>query len=715
MARQVAKIARAPIAGRASGPRTSLVNPLVGQPSVTLGDVGRSFSTGFQDLAQAAHEDDVKRDNVRAVQVEGAFQREIDTEIAQLNPLDADYMDRVQDILNGAKDTATSSADFLTADVAQLTDLRLSAQVEKFRTLAQVDRRTAIEKVAIDERRQGMDAALAAIRNDPDAVGVYITKFTQDLQRLNTSISPEKQQEFADQFSDAAIIAQVEGLALAGRFKEARALADLDEEELNPKEFRALKKRIRSIEARDEADTKVDNAAEIAEVEIAILNERDPEKARLMVEDAHARGIYNQTPGKRVVAERMVVAKEEEERKIQEERATILLKLPTGLDSQKEADTLWEMVVEREAPRLKLLSPVAREAALLEMAVNLVPQTGFIPTAFKRIIENAEHVEDPQVLARAAQYSDAFRNVAPGADTGIGDRGKNVSAARERLGLPYKEAAMYVLQRFPNEKVLAHRIGEFSKIVKDVDFSAAEEAAKIFDLDADQVPTRASIKYQETLSLYYNQTGNMVVAQAAAARTMAERFGVTTVGSPDSPYLMEFPPERFIPGLASQTLTREQQGTILTADAQRGMDALGIPRGIVVEGIDNTATLQFVVTPRTLRQIAAGERPEYDIYTLNSYGWPEKTAASYVVPTTELLLAIPEYREIAESAKVAAADARSRKQTRSAPLSGSEGPDASSGTQTPGQAQGSGPAPFTKPTQGLPPGAQGVATGVGGA
>lgn len=710
----VSKIVRAPIAGRASGPRTSLVNPLVGPPRVTLGDALGSIASGFEALAQAEHEDDVKRDNIKAVQVEGAFQREVDAGLAQLDPLASDYADRVQDLLNSAKETATSGADFLTSDVAEITDKRLTAQVESFRTLAQQDRRTAIEKVAINERRQGMDTALANIRKDPGAVGVYITKFTQDLQRLNTSISPLEQLKFADEFSDATLIAQVEGLALAGRFNEARDLADLQETELSPKQFRALKKRIRSIETQGRQDSEVENASEIADLEIAVLNEADPDKARGMVEAAQERGLFAGKENKRVVLERSILAKEKKQRELAEERATILLKVPTGLDSQDEADKLWAMIVENQKPLLDTLQPEEREAALLQMAVNLAPQIGYLPTPLKRIIENAEHVEDPAVLARAGQYYDAIRAVAPGINMGAGDRAKGVSAAVERLGFKYEDAASYILQRFPDEKVLAFRVKIFDTVNED--FVAKDQLAELFDVDAGQVPDQAAIKYEQTLRLMFNQSGDMAVAQEVTNRTMKERFGLTSVGTPDSAYLTEFPPERFTPGVAGTSLTQTQAAMIYSADAARGLDALGIQHGITVEGAESsTADLIFVVSPKTRRDIAEGKRPEYDVYVLNSFGIPSKTAMTYVMPTTKLLLAIPEYAAIADEAKAVAADRRARNKASQQGIAQGEGPGASSGIQTPGIPQGPGPTQFKLPGQGLPPGAQGVLTGTGGA
>ncbi len=710
MARNVPRIPRAPIAGRASGPRNALVNPLVGPPSVTLGDALGSISQGFSDLAEAEHEDNVKRDNIRAVQVEGGFNREVNAAVAKLDPLAPDHMEKVQDILNSAKETAIGGAGFLTPDVAELTDARLTQMVENLRTRTQQDRRVAIEKAALTERRQQMDTTLADIRNDPDGIELYITQFTQNLQRLNTGIGAAEQQAFSDKFKDATLIAQVEGLALAGRFDEARALADLEAEELSLKQFRDLKARIHKIEKQVRQDKGVENAREIADLEIAVLNAKTPEEAREMIEAADAAGLFIVNQNKRVQMERTVLAMEKERRTLQDDRTRIFGSWLSGegVGSQKDADTLWDMLVKNEQIRLDKMSPEGKEAMLLQMAVQFAPTAGYIPTEFRTIVHNAETVESPDLLAKAARVADAFADAAPGINTGQGDRGKLVSAAVVRLGMSYDIGAQYVIQRFPNEKVLKARIDQFD--IVNEDFVATKGLAKVFDVDETQIPLQASIKYEETFRLYFNQSGDIAIAEEATNRTMKERFDLTSVGSPDSPYVMEYPPALFAPGIIKLNLTTAQFDMIVTADAQRGLDALGIKRAIV-EGKEDAATLQFVVSSRTLKQIEAGEQPEYDIFILNSSGWPEKSAARYVVPDLELFVQIPEYKAIAEAAQAASDDIRARKKARQQNETG--GPGASTGVPSP--ATGLEPTPFTLPTQGLPAGAVGPLIGAGGA
>ncbi len=707
------KIPVSPIAGRAGGARSALVNPIPSQGITDFGPALASIGAGFEALAEVAHADDEKRDGIRAVQVEGAFKRRVEREISALDPLATDYFAKVQDIVNGGRDSAMADGGFLTDSVASNTDKRLTAIGEGVLTLSIGTRQEAIEKNAIAERGQSADAALADIRKDPDGSSLYTDQFNGDLARLSAGINPDNRRAFDEAFSDAALIAKVEGLAAAGRGDEARALAAKEAGQLSPKQNRALKRSIRAIETAARQDLDVENSEELKALELDLINGR---AGRDAVEAADVAGLFEGNDTKRLAMERIVVARETKLREIQEEKTLILSKVKsgTGLDTQKEVDIFYGMSVKAAKPRLDLLNEDQREAALLDLGSQVAVETGQLPTPIKRIIENAERVEDADIIARAARYHDQISAAAPGVDTGVGDRGKRVSAAHELLGLSYAEAAAYIVSRTPDAKVLDLRRKQFD--VDNPEFNPTEELADVFDVDESQVTAGPRIRYERLLRLEFELSGDPTISRAVAARTMKETFGLTGVGGAEALVLMEHPAESFFPGASNVSLTFEQKTEILNSDVSAVLAAFDI-RAPLIEGAEDAdlPEFMFVTTDKTRKLLAAGERPEYDIYVLNSFGIPVKLPLSYVMPTTELLMAIPAYNRIAGKALVEAADRRTRnKVDELSPFQG-EGPGASSGVQTPGLPSVQPRFPErTLPTQGLPSGAQGVLTGVGG-
>lgn len=682
--------------------RGALVNPNVPTPS-GAGAFG-ALASGFDQLAELERINNARRDALRSVEVEGEFERSTDEALAELNPLDADYSDQVREIYRQASEDAAVTADFVTPQAEADLAINLTARSEGAITAAQLLRRETLEKEALRLLRVAQDDVFAKIRQDPDGTAAYLAEFARKAGKVNESISPELLPALAEAFADQALIAQAEGLAQAGRFDEARALLDENQGELTPQIFRNAKGRIRTIENDLRADQNAATDGIVADLEIKILKTvtagGDLDEMEKEVEAAKTAGLFENREQTRVRLVRMIERARRAQQQNLADRLAVQQKLLTGegLATKKEATLAWDMAVEQ-------LDPEVSVDEVLDRAALFAAETGWLPPRLAQQIKNAERVEDPTLLAAGAQVYDRIVERAPEA-VGVAEIGPRVgltSAIVERIpGSTYESAADLVQTKLPDEQELVRRRAQFTIDFEDLDsFDAIRSIDGFgggFFGDDVVISQRVADTYESTLRLLYDMHGQADIAQKAAERIFQQRFSVSEVGGVE--HVVEFAPERHLPGAANHHLAREQKTPVindLVLDwiEDQGIEippsvigaegsgkpvipggvsedllaAIGGPRQSNIVDTSGIPAFTLIADDRTKRDIQQGLPPTWEVRVRNTFGvlvppfvGPE--ANRFRMPSIEALQETPVYQGIVRGVDEGRAARKAQQQRR---------------------------------------------------
>jgi hypothetical protein len=621
---------------------------------------GRALQTAAratQAIGDELFRNTLRKDNLNATKAEARFDRRVQERLAELDPTASDYDQEVQEVLQEERQGTLEDAQIETQRAYDELSTNLSVRSEGERAIATDQRRVALEDEALDTLSEAQNQALAKIRNDPDGADAYIAEFQTRANRLKEAISPEQHDDIDRAAAVSATVARVEGLAQEARYEEARKLAEEQAGSMDPETFRSTKRRIREIQNQARQDFLSDTAAQVTNLEIGIVDassEAGLSGIRQRIESLNQEGFFQGRQHKRAALIKQIEAKRGRLRTGQEELGVALAKFDsgTGNDTQKEADLVWGVYSDK-------LPEDASAADRIDHAVNFASKSGYLPTEFKRLVENAERVTNqPDLLATAAQVYD--RASADDAQIDMGLRNRENSRVRltatyqDVMGTSYEDAANLVNENIPDAAKLKERREVFDEEVDDLDFNnligdALDQGGflGIGDLDAEDVSARARAEYERALRVNYEMSGDMEIATAAASRRFRERYGTTRVG--DVEQVTMHPPERFFPGAINSLLTPDQKATIITQDVEQSLQELGVTPGIVVgqEGVgterpglgqqlpspsqegeqklfavdeSGVPAYRLVADDRTERALARGEPPSYEVRVRNDFG-----------------------------------------------------------------------------------------------
>ncbi len=691
------KAPQAPIGGGQA--RGQLVNPVGGSARIdsAAGALNAAVS-GIVQYAGYEHNLDIQRDNLTAAKEQENFKRLTAEGVAQLDPLDPEYEQRVQEVYQTAKDSAIQNSQFKTREVSDKFGTILEHQTIGGLALADVHRRSALDKEGKRLRGQIEDSTYAAIRQDPDGYEAYLKEFNTQAGRVTPSIKPSEVPGLDARFADTAIIARAEGYAQQGRFSEAKAVLEANQAALSPESFRNGKRVIREQETQQKQDRLAGTAAAIADVEVKIIDAQttaDFTRLRAQVEQMDAGGFFADREEKKVSMIRQIEHQREIMARGEQYAATRLDQFDRGLGSnnQQDADLVWERVAERH----RAANPQATTEQWVSWAGQYAAQSGWVPSQYRNIMANAERTDNVDLVETGARLYDRFRAAAPEADTGTRERGGRVrltSATRELLGMDYSQAAQFILDRAPDEATLKARQKKF-----DEDFKSFDSRKMLVDAGIaqagwfktpDEVPESVARQYEKTLRLHYDLVGDPTIAKTAADKRFKEEYGVSSIGGRRA--VVRMPPENFFPGASNTSLKPEQKARIVDEDIGRSLKALGVEPGVVVYGerdeyVEDPATgiltatgkkikgdtsgiapYQLAFDQQTERDISAGVPVSYELRVRNSFGVMvpvpvEKNGVTrnlrYTMPTVEQLQADPTYQEIGRTAAKDAADWKS--------------------------------------------------------
>lgn len=576
--------------------------------------------------AQArAKADEVARDSITSVALEGEFEKRTTEEIAKLDPIETGYLDKVDEILTTTRDDVLRADAFETQAGVDIAQGRLDAKVINRSLAATGTRRTALEKDALRLREVEVDRTLARIRAAPEMADALIEEFGSKMRRLAPTISPDIVRALAENFGDQALFAEAEGLALQGKTSSARALVDEHQEDLSPAQFRSAKNRIREIEGQQRADFARATDRTIADFEIGIVKGEFDTLADIEEFEKRNPGIYTGREGKRVQHARAIEAGRRA--RIKSERDLTIARtnaeLGRGLDTERQADALWQDTMKslRGAP----------PAEVMEHVTNFAENTGWVPPRMAQDFANAERTENPDLLGAVALQHDMIRRTAPNAQgmDSAGDRVALTQSIVELTGSSYDDAAKQVIAGVPDPVTLKLRRQEFDEQLDalDIEDKAASfgertlgETADIFGLfTTEPTPSGQAIAtYERTLGMFYDLHGDMEVAERATERLMSQRFGRTNVGGVNQ--VAELPPERFLPapGQALETASRTQ---LIETEITQFLTDFGIETTPAI-GDDEGLLPRFslVVDNQTRREFNAHLPPTYVLHVRSPTG-----------------------------------------------------------------------------------------------
>ncbi|WP_299444684.1 hypothetical protein [uncultured Rhodospira sp.] len=300
----------------------------------------------------------------------------------------------------------------------------------------------------------------------------------------------------------------------------------------------------------------------------------------------------------------------------------------TGSDSQREADLAWGALKDQ------LVTDPDDTDRIVDAVAEFSMRSGFVPTPIQRVVTNAERVDDPALVAQAAQIHDRIRTFTQGASTGAGDRVKAVSSYVELMGVPYDQAASLVLRTAPDQRTIEQRrevLRSADSPLKELDTD--DEVRLLFPssqfigggLGEADIPGSVRREYEDAVSRGYELTGDMDVSKNMAARTIRERYGETFVGTDGRRRLSPNPPERHFPGASNLYLTTEQKSLIVNSEIDGALEAMGVAPADIVgpDGEElSSDTTRYSLEPdgRTQREVDAGGRPSYQVRVRNSLG-----------------------------------------------------------------------------------------------
>ena len=575
----------------------------------------RQLGAGLNDLAAVMQEDQDHRDRLKAVELKGRAQREWTEGTASLDPTAENYLQQTEEVFRSVQSDILAEPGITSKTVLDGLELDLSTQAQHGMLASVVTRREAIEKRGLELFDEGTDAVFAQIREDPDGYDAYVQGLAGTAEQIGPAVNPAAMAEKLREAGDMAIAAKVEGLALTGRHDEARAFLKDAEGELTPEMTRQLGRRIREIDNTQEQDFHSATAAAVADIDIAVTDATttgELDSIRTQIESDP--GLWQGREERRA----SLIQELENKRKalIADGRDTVValqhLASGTGVDSQKEANLAWRAL----AKQLPTDAPPEQVAAF---TASFAKRSGWLPDDQKRIIENAERVENADQLSAAAQMAARISDVAPGVDTGAGDR-NTLTQAFHDVGLEWGEAAQLVISKAPDAATSKARGDEFDDEYKDQDWrewlqdqgvSPARGLFHPFTATA-EIPEELAQEAERVTGMFYRLSGDFGAAEKAAAKHLTRTYGVSNVGG--APRLQKYPPERYLPvGDASDETLRTN---VLDGLTRRAVEAFGAK----VPAVEGGSSYNLVSDEQTRREIESGLRPSYEIRVRSKFG-----------------------------------------------------------------------------------------------
>lgn len=565
--------------------RAALINP-VSQFEATQRLRGGGVGAAFEGLAKLTagvagmlKKQDVDRDQIMAVDLEGRVMRANDEEIAKLDPMAPDYHKQVTDIIKRNADAALADARFRTREV----------QDETARRFARIG--AAVELTAVDARRKSIAAEaervyndrleklFADIRKDPAGAEVHMEAFQADAARLRSGISPDRLRIISHAAADGMMVAKIEGYVDKGDLASAKKF--LSEAGLSQAQVRSLNGYIRSKEAEFRGNMERARAQHESDLRVSLserLRSDSPNFAgeRERIETLAKEGKIS--PSARATLIEAVYSAEDRKTRVDRAISIAVEKFRSGRGagmSETETDLAWGAFTRDREVTPALVADFASEA-------------GKLPTPIADLLATANASGKPgdprseEQLVRAATFFSSLSDSVPNVMRKV--EAPRLEAVVERAkrngGTPeaYQEAAKYVLAQTPQtERDHKDRGAVFDALTKPGMFSdlvrtVPEFKTSFFDKNA-VIPAEVAAELRRLTKDAFVQTNDMASAQEIAKKQILKTFAVTRVG--DAAYVTRNPIELAFPA-DYRSVSPEDRATIINREVKAELDRAGL-------------------------------------------------------------------------------------------------------------------------------------------
>jgi len=660
--------------------------------------IATDIGAGALVALEAVQKANIERDSVASVKAETAAVTSAEKAMSELDPLAADYPERVKQIWGEASKTAMETSGITTSIVRDDLERRFTRHAAGAELIGVKLRKDAVSKEGLLTAKDQMDATAAKIRNDPANANAYLAEFQGGMERLKGVMDPNQMREFARTSADELAKNQVIGYAEKGNFGAARAALKEQAPHLNTGTVTGLSGYIDGKESKARADGDRARTQNIATYLVDIDDQFSGNKEvnpnnRANLDAMKDKGAIS--PEGYLTAVRTLNNREEALRKDQAKTAVALEEFNTGtLKSQENADRAINNAFGNiPIGRIAIEGTPEQRATAIKVMAGVAGTSGFLYGQFKELLENSDKTTDKSragQVAFAAEAADDLENTAPRAlDNAKLDKTGTLAIVRSEAkrmieqGMPkseaYKQAASTYMSKGPLTLTEENdRKDALSKSLAKIDLGSKVEQATTSwgtrNTPFVKLPGQDAALQGEWKRAYeaaYMRTGSEEQAEAIAKTTLNQIYGTTMVGAVGKPpdpnvdvrlalvnpgmdpagsrsQIARRPIERYSPP-SMRALPQEDQARIYQNQIEPGLKAAGV--NLVKDPkFPHLSSYRLVADNQTEQDLREGRLPYYRVQALRVGGDGEyydvPGMPRFRPPTEAEVLQDPTYIEI---------------------------------------------------------------------
>lgn len=526
--------------------------------NTTATDIG----AGALVALEAYQKINMERDAVTSVKVETEAVTSAEKAMAELDPMAADYLDKVKQISGDAAKSALETSGITTTAVRDDLERRMTRHAAGAELTAIKLRKDAVNKESLLTAKDAMNATSAKIRNDPANANAYLAEHQADMERLKVGMDPNTLRAFSRAAADDFAKNQVIGYAEKGNFGGARAAIKAQAEHLDTSVITGLSSYVDGKESKARADG---DRARTANAATVLLDIEDQFNGRKEINPNTRENLDAMKARGAISAEQHLMAVKtwnNENQRYQidaKKNATAAEQLATGtISSQENADRGFSTQFGNiPFGRIAIQGTPEQRALGIGLATSMAAGSGYLPTEMKNLIANADNITNPQqsgTVAYAAEAMDAIEAKAPGkiagvtlSDTGVVNRVRSEAKRLMQDGIPKDEAYKQAAQtQMPKDKITIQGENDLREVATDKlkKLNPTNEALTAVTTFAERnIPFIATPEISAAMGQVWERTfkeamvstnGNEERAKALAAKKIQDTYGPTKVGVLDA-------------------------------------------------------------------------------------------------------------------------------------------------------------------------------------
>jgi hypothetical protein len=658
--------------------------------------VATDIGAGALVALEAIQKINIERDSVASVKAETAAVTSAEKAMSELDPMAADYPERIKQIWGEASKSAMETSGITTSVVRDDLERRFTRHAAGAELIGIKLRKDAVSKESLLTAKDAMNATSAKIRNDPANANGYLAEHQADMERLKAGMDPNTLRAFSRQAADEFAKNQVIGYAEKGNFGAARSAIKAQAEHLDTSVITGLSNYVDGKESKARADGDRARTQNIATYLVDIDDQFSGNKEinpnnRANLDAMKARGAIS--PEGYLTAVRTLNNREEALRKDQAKDAVALEEFNTGTPkNQENLDRAVNIALGRiPIGRIAIEGTPEQRATAIKVMAGIAGTSGMLYGQFKDLLENSDKTTDKSragQVAFAAEAADDLENTAPRAlDNAKLDKVGTLAIVRSEAkrmieqGVPKSEAYKQAAATHMDKGVVSlteenDRKVALSKIIPKLNLASEVEAATTSwgtrNMPFVKIPGQDVALQGEWLRAYemaFMRTGREDTARAIAKTTLDQRYGATMVGAVGKPFneldpkdlenrgmdpagsraqIALRPPERYLPP-SLRALPQEDQARILQNQIEPGLATAGITL-VKDPKFPNLSSYRLVADNRTEQDLRENRLPTYQVQVLRVGGEGEYYNVAGIprfrVPTEAEALQDPTYADI---------------------------------------------------------------------